>query len=767
MKTTIHTLLVVIFCLALPSFCAAHEGSVRGVVYDNTGKKPLQGATVTVDSTLMSVVTDAFGKFFLKNLDPGRHTLAISYIGREPVKQDFIVEEGATTDLTFHLFPTAVTMNDIAITGMKDLKLTTIKMSEMNLRPVNNSQDLLRLVPGLFIAQHQGGGKAEQIFIRGFDCDHGTDINISVDNMPVNMTSHAHGQGFADAHFIIPESIQQLDYGKGPYEADKGNFYTGGYIAFKTKNSLDNNFASAEGGTYNYLRTATGFNLLNSKKGNSRHSDAYVIGEYVYNRGYFDAPQDLNRFSITGKYTNYISDNKQLSATISGFNTFWNASGQLPERAVNSGLVGMYGELDKEGGATSRYNLNVAYDQKIDDNNHFKSNLYLTQYNFLLYSNFTFFANDPVNGDQIRQAENRKMAGYNAEYTNNTSRGVVNFKTQVGVGIRYDDVNNSELSSTVGKTVLLNRISLGDINDLNLSGYASEKIQLWRNLTFNLGVRYDVFVQQYTNKLPLDEPQATAETYRLSPKAGVCYKITDDIKAYYSYGTGLHSNDSRTIHLNQQLGGSVYVGNIVPQAFGHDLGIEYILGSKLLLSAAIWRLDLQQEFGYSGDAAVVDTSGRSRRQGIDFSTRYVPFKRLSLYLDVNFAQGRFLDQPDGENYIALAPAITSTGGAKYNITKNIAAGLHYRHLGDRPANDDNSLVATGYTIFDAAMTYSRPNADYSIQVQNLFNTQWREAQFETETRLRTEVASGMPAQTDICFTPGTPLFFKVGATFKF
>lgn len=767
MKTTLLSFLGILLCILLPHNTFAHHGSVRGVVHDKVTLKPMQGAFVVVDSTVASAATDALGKFFFSNLQPGRHTLLITYTGREPIREEFMVAEGETADLTLYLLPTVVTMSDVSVTAMKDLKLSTIKMSEMNLRPVNSSQDLLRLVPGLFIAQHQGGGKAEQIFIRGFDCDHGTDINISVDNMPVNMVSHAHGQGFADAHFIIPESVQQLDYGKGPYEADKGNFYTGGYIGFKTKDRLENSFVSAEGGMYNYLRTATGINLLNSKTGRARHSDAYVVGEYVYNRSYFDAPQNLNRFSLMGKYVNYISSDKQLSVTVSGFNTYWDASGQVPERAVEQGIINRYGELDKEGGRTSRYNLNLQYFQNIHNNSYLKSNLYLTRYDFLLYSNFTFFANDPLNGDQIKQAEGRNIAGYNAEYTNNTSYKSIRFKTQFGVGVRFDDIDGNELSHTMGKTVLLDRIAYGDINELNLSGYASEKIGLTDRLIVNLGLRYDMVMQQYTNKLLEEESQSQAETYLLSPKAGVSYNVTDNTKLYYSYGTGFHTNDTRTVHLGKQLGGDVFIDNIVPRAFSHDLGVEYTAGTKLVLAAAVWRLDLQQEFGYSGDAAVIDTSGRSRRYGVDFSTRYMPIKRLTIYFDLNFAHGRFVDQPAGENYIALAPSLTSTGGIKYGITKNIAAGLHCRHLSDRPANDDNSLVATGYTIFDAVVTYERPHVVYNVQAQNLFNTQWREAQFETETRLRNEVAAGLPAQTDICFTPGTPFFLKVGASIKF
>lgn len=753
-------------CLCGVSGALAHQGSIRGIVRDSSNQKTLAGATVAVDATRFTAVTDMSGGFFLKGIKPGKHKITITYLGYEQVKELIIIENGVTTELGYNLVPSTIKMQDVSVSAMKDLKLTTIKVSEMKLQPVNSTQDLLRLVPGLFIAQHQGGGKAEQIFIRGFDCDHGTDINISVDNMPVNMVSHAHGQGFADAHFVIPESIQQLDYGKGPYEADKGNFYTGGYVSFKTKNALENDFIAVEGGMYNYWRTATGINLLNPKVGDKRHSTAYVMGEYVYNRGYFDASQDFKRVNVIGKYTNNLSENKRLSLTVTGFHSYWDASGQVPERAVDQGIIGMYGALDGESGSTSRYNLNLEYFQSLKNNSYIKSNVYATKYDFLLYSNFTFFASDSINGDQIRQGENRMVYGYNTEYTNNARFKSIGFKTQVGVGLRNDNIANNELSHTVAKTVLLDRIAYGDVRELNVSGYASEKISLPHNFTVNLGMRYDFFVQQYINKLPADKEQSTAETHRLSPKAGIVYNISSNSKVYYSYGSGFHSNDTRTIHLYRQLGGLVFVDNIVPRAFAHDLGFEKAFGSRFVFGAALWRLDLQQEFGYSGDAAVVDTSGRTRRYGIDFSTRCELTNAASLFFNINYAHGRFIDQPENDNYITLAPSLTSTGGIKYIFSKSITASIQYRHLGDRPATSDNSLVAEGYTLFDGGVTYSKGKFEYNAKVQNILNTKWREAQFATETRLRSEVATGTPAQTDICYTPGTPFLLKLGVVYK-
>ncbi len=763
------TRICLVFILTIAATAViAHTGSMRGVVYDGSSHKPLEGVSIYIKAIGQSAVTDAFGKFFFKGVEPGRYSIAISRIGYENLEDVLKIEDGVTTDVNFNLKAASVQMNEVSVNAKKSLNLSTISGLDLQLRPVNNTQDLLRLVPGLFTAQHQGGGKAEQIFLRGFDCDHGTDINVSVDNMPVNMVSHAHGQGFADTHFIIPESVQEVDYGKGPYEIDKGNLCTAGYVAFKTKCSLDNSFIKVDGGMYDYFRTAAGINLLNRKQDSNAHQDAYIMGEYGYNRSYFDLSQNFNKFNLMGKYTNYISSDKILTLTLSGFNSFWNASGQIPTRAISEGIVDRYGDIDPEGGNTSRYNMNLQYFQSINNNSYFKTNIYLTYYTFKLYSDFTYFLTDTINGDQIRQAEKRAMGGYNNEYTTNYTLAGLKMKTRLGLGMRYDDIMNDELSHTADRSITLNPIELGDVHETNIYGYVNQEVYLLPQLALHFGTRYDEFVQQYDNKLPADNTNSTFTNGRFSPKAGLYYNFGDNARIYYSYGTGLHTNDTRTLALGQQVGGAVVINNTIPLAFSHDLGIVIKPTSKLLISGAIWLLDLQQEFTYDGDVAVVDTSGKTRRYGADLSARYELLKWLYFDVDANYAHGRFVDQPADNNYIPLAPTFTSIGGVTVKINKNLLASLRYRHMSNRPANTENTQTALGYTVCDAVLSYCRPHYEFGMQIQNLFNVQWNEAQFDTETRLRYQngTLEAHPG-TDVCFTPGIPFFLKLSATYKF
>src|SRR5688572_22672347 len=326
---------------------------------------------------------------------------------------------------------------------------------DLKLQPVRSAQDILRTVPGLFIGQHQGGGKAEQIFLRGFDIDHGTDINVTVDGLPVNMVSHAHGQGYADLHFLIPELTGNVDYGKGPYYTQYGNMGTAGYVSMNTLNSLDKSTVKLEGGQFNTLRGLAMIDLLSSRQ-KQKGTNAYVASEFLYSDGPFDSPQHFKRFNLFGKLNTNIGASK-LTLIGSTLNSGWDASGQIPERAVKSGQIGRFGYIDNtEGGYTNRTNASAQLTSYISSNATWENQAYYSNYNFNLHSNFTFFLNDPVNGDQIRQREGRNIIGYHSKFSHETSLGSRNpalsglvLQSLYGTGFRLDQTRNTELSHTI------------------------------------------------------------------------------------------------------------------------------------------------------------------------------------------------------------------------------------------------------------------------------------------------------------------------------
>ena len=336
----------------------------------------------------------------------------------------------------------------------------------MNLltNPVRNSQEILRVVPGLFIGQHAGGGKAEQLFLRGFHIYHGTDISISADGMPVNMVSHAHGQGYADLHFLIPETIEKVDFGKGPYYAEKGNFSTAGYIDFKTYDKLDESILSLEYGDFNSLRMAGVFDIIQERGAH----DTYFASEYYATDGPFESPQNFNRLNLMGKYTGWLTASNKLSMQASVFRSRWDASGQIPLRAVKQEQIGRFGAIDDtEGGETSRVNLTAELTRMLDDHSFIRSRVFYTYYDFELYSNFTFFLNDPVNGDQIRQKEERNILGFESVYEKSLSTQNLEVDVRTGIGLRNDAIANNELARTRNRHETLSFLSLGDVNETN------------------------------------------------------------------------------------------------------------------------------------------------------------------------------------------------------------------------------------------------------------------------------------------------------------
>ena len=290
-------------------------------------------------------------------------------------------------------------------------------------------------MPGLVIAQHAGGGKAEQIFLRGFDADHGTDVAISVDGSPVNMVSHGHGQGYADLHFLIPEVVDRIDVRKGPYDARDGDFATAGAVVFQTRDRIDRQVVGARGGSFGTRRALA----MVPVGGDASRAGGYVALSGNYTDGPFDAPQHYRRLAGFSKWTAPVTAGSELVASASGFDGRWDQSGQIPERAVRAGVVGRYGSLDPtEGGATQRYDASVGLRSRAAGDAEWSARLYGTRYRFRLFSNFTFFLRDSVNGDGIEQTDDRYIAGALATYARRGRLAGRDGRWTLGAGTRAD-----------------------------------------------------------------------------------------------------------------------------------------------------------------------------------------------------------------------------------------------------------------------------------------------------------------------------------------
>ncbi|CAM4363684.1 TonB-dependent receptor [Flavobacterium terrigena] len=714
----------------------------EGVVTDTLGNT-IENAYVYNETTKSHAHTNENGQFILdKTFD--NDVLIITALG---FKRKTQLVNGSEKIII--LTSSSINIEEIVI-SKKNNAISQIMKLDLQNSPVNSSQEILRKVPGLFIGQHAGGGKAEQIFLRGFDIDHGTDIALSVDGMPVNMVSHAHGQGYADLHFVIPETLDKIDFGKGSYYANKGDFATAGYVAFKTKEKIDNNVISLEVGKFNTIRTLGMFNLLPK----SNKQSAFIASEYITFDGPFISSQNFKRLNLFGKFTNILEDNSKFSVTASQFSSEWTASGQIPQRLVDAGIISRFGAVDDtEGGKTSRSNLNVEYYKPISENLFFKGNTFYNNYQFELYSNFTFFLENPIDGDQIKQKENRTIYGFNGEF----NKKIVNSKSnyQVGFGLRTDETKDTELSNTKNRTTTINQLKLGNISQKNYFSYINLDIELG-NFTINPAVRFDYFQFSYQDKIIPIFQIDNEEKVKISPKLNFLFAPNNKVQYFLKSGLGFHSNDTRVIVSQTDK-------KTLPTSAGADLGTIFKPMNNLIINSALWFLQLEQEFVYVGDAGIVEPSGKTKRMGIDFGFRYQLSKFVNLNSDINYTYARSTEEPEGQNYIPLAPDLTSTGGISITNYKGFSSSLNYRYLKSRPANEDNSIVAKGYCVSDFNMNYQYKKINYGIVVENLFNTKWNETQFATESRLQNESQS----VEEIHFTPGTPFFIKGKITYTF
>ena len=726
---------------------AAQSFSIKAKIISSSDNNPIVGATAVLEHCNKTASTNTLGNFYFSNLSKGNYHLIVSYLGFEKMEQDILLDENK--ELQFSLKNVAINLSEVTISPTKSITQSeSISGVDKLLRPINTAQDLLTLVPGLFIAQHAGGGKAEQIFLRGFDCDHGTDFNISIDGMPVNMVSHAHGQGYADFHFVIPETVNQLKVYKGPYTAKFGDFATTGTGEFSTKNSIDQNLIKAEVGMFNTYRALGMFNLLGKKHLFTKEKENwYVAGEYVFTNAYFINKQNFNRYNLFTKYSGLLNKNNYFTFSASTFSAYWNASGQIPERAVEEGIMSRFGSIDpSEGGQTKRTNINAILTTTLKNDAVIKNQFYFVNYFFNLYSNFTYFLIDPIHGDEINQTDQRNILGYLGTYQRDYSIANKILHSTFGIGTR-NDFTHLALKHTE-KRMLLDTIVSGKVYQQNTNAYADFTLDVSKHFSINAGVRIDYFQFHFTDD-KYDSLSGKKSILRASPKLNFYYSVNNHLQFYLKSGIGFHSNDARAVVIN-------HVDNNLPKAYGSEIGSEFKLTKNLLVNIDLWELYLQSELVYAGDDGTVETNNPTQRYGTELSIRYQLSKKIFADVDFNYNHGRLVGAPDGANYIPLAPRLTSIGGLNYKQEKGLNASIRFRCIDSRPANETNSVTAKGYFLIDVMTTYKMKRIELGFSIENLLNAKWNQAQFDTKSRLYNETAP----VTELHFTPGTPFFLK-------
>ena len=742
---------------------AQGTATLRGTVTDSLSDQPVTGVSVGLQGQPGGTATDALGNFRVSSIAAGTYTLRVGALGYRAQTIPVTLAAGETRRLAVAL-PTAVlNLSEVTVSQPRDpnQSLAAISHIDQVLRPLNSAQDLLRLVPGLFIAQHAGGGKAEQIFLRGFDCDHGTDFAVSIDGLPVNMVSHAHGQGYADFHFVIPETVEQLKVYKGPYTARFGDFATSGAGEFVTKTRLEHSQAKIEVGQFDTFRGLLMLDLLHSKG-----QSAYVAAEYYFTNSYFDAAQHFKRFNGLAKYTGQLSANTSLTLLGSHFTSNWDASGQIPERGVREGVISRFGSIDpSEGGRTSRTNASAILTTALAHDAVLRQQVYFSRYDFSLFSNFTFFLQDSVKGDEINQRETgRNIYGYTGTYDRDTRLGARTLHSTLGVGTRIDDAGLDLRHAQ--RRQITDTITAGRLFEQNINAYLDETLSLTDRLTVNAAVRFDVFTFDFRGMLAnedtkeLEPLQGRLTRSIVSPKLNLYYQLSPNVQLFARSGFGFHSNDARGVIRGAN-------ATVLPRAIGYEVGSTFKPVPNLVVNAALWSLHLQSELVYIGDDGNVENTGPTQRYGLDLAARYQLSRRLFLDTDINYNHGRQVDAPVGANYIPLAPTFTTIGGLTYKAPKGLSGSLRYRHIDSRPANDDGSIRARGYFLFDAVLSYTKARFQIGATAENLLNVQWNQAQFATQTRLLTPQRERPAGFDELHFTPGTPFYLKLNASVFF
>ena len=644
----------------------------------------------------------------------------------------------------------------------------TVRQKDLELRPTATPVDILTSsVPGLYTVQHQGGGKADEYFIRGFDADHGTDFAIFVDGIPVNLPNNAHGQGYADIHWLIPEIVDHIDVTKGPYFVQYGDFATAGAVNIITKRRPADSLASILGGSYSLQRYLT---ILSPPEGTI--FQPYVAFEAYHERGPFKDPLGYNRYNLLTKFTLLSTANSNLSFLGTFNHSYWDASGEIPSRLTrNPGrILGPFDSIDpSQGGNTDRNNLNLVYSYT-DERQSFNAQAWGFFYSLTQYNNFTFFENDPINGDEIEQRDKRGAGGSYLNYRRKYSRFDMPMETLVGFSSRTD-IARVGLFNAVNRRRLSTQQN-SQINQTSLAWYAQQEVSPTNWFRAQIGTRLDQFYYSVRNLSPdaAIPTSGTAQGFMANPKVNLIFtpfaagNWYTPPQLYMNFGGGHHSNDARVVVANPDQ-------TPLARALGGELGLRTKLFNRLDLAVNYWYLHLSSELVLDGDTGQFEPAGATRRHGPEVELRYQINDWLTSDLDASYTWGRFVSGRTQGGAIPNAPRALAYGGITARHPSGLEGRLQMRFMGSRYGDEDRVALLRPWMIFDLLAKYVWERYECNFSITNLANKKWwagqqfHESQIRNDPRLPT-VNETVPVN-DIHYTPGGPLTIRAGMTVHF
>jgi outer membrane receptor protein involved in Fe transport len=623
---------------------------------------------------------------------------------------------------------------------------------ELLLRPNRAPGEVLEAVPGLVVVQHAGGGKANQYFLRGFDADHGTDVALFLNGVPLNQRSHGHGQGYADFNFVIPELISSLSVHKGPHDARFGDFATAGAIELTYLRHLPENVLTAEYGQWGQRRALAAV---------SPHWDdgstALLAVELATSQGPFQVSEDLQKMNLVASLNHQLGDHGRLDARVMSYGATWNGSGQVPLRAVcgggEPGILGpaRYGQpcLDRfgsvdptEGGRTQRHSAELGWSVR-DHDAEVDARMFAVRYDFGLDSNFTFFANDAVHGDGIEQTDERTTLGATVRLKTERQLGPMRLRSTFGVEARADDVDNALHHQQARRR--LETVNAAHVSEASTAAFIEERATVTDWLSLTSALRLERF-QAKVEPRGGTQKAGTARALLALPKLGVELKPLAELALFGNYGRGFHSNDARSA----VAGGH---GLMVP-ALGYEAGLRWKPRRHLQLYGSAFLLDSQSELVWVGDEGTTEASPQSRRMGLEVGGRAHFNGWLFADIDATLTRSRYRGG-DGAERVPLAPTATLTAGLaahpRFGDYQPFGS-YRVRAMADRPANENGSLTAQGFVVQDLSAGLRYRDIEAAVDVLNVFDTEWRPVNFATTSRLAYEPAP----VTSVHFVPGWP-----------
>lgn len=619
-------------------------------------------------------------------------------------------------------------------------------------RPLSRVGELVEVIPGVVATQHSGEGKANQYFLRGFNLDHGTDFSASIDGMPINLRSHGHGQGYLDINFIIPEIVQRVDFRKGPYRASNGDFSSAGSASYITYDSLEDNFVELSIGEFDYLRVVGAGSFELSEK-----TSLLLAGEANRFDGPWELEQNLEKFNGFAKLS-HDRGPWQLESSILLYQSEWTATDQVPLRAVESGPIDRFGFIDPDlGGEISRMGLTGAALYNHDDEAQTQVNAYAVNSDFNLFSNFTYFLNNPLRGDEFEQVDKRNLFGAHLTHLRDLSSSL---NIRLGAETRFDDISDLGLFNTESRQ-RLSTVRQDRVEEFSLSLWGEAEYTLTDTLRANLGLRSDYFDAE-VKSLSDERNSGKANDSLLSPSAGLAWQVSSGVELYANYGRGFHSNDARgaTITIDPVSRLPVERVPLLVKSEGAELGARLERG-PIHASIAFFTLNLDSELVFVGDAGATEANDASTRVGVETSLFWKPNDWLTADLSGAYTDAEF-DIKDSANEIPGAVKAVIGGGLTARLDPLIISG-RLRHFGEAPLIEDGSAESRPTTVVNLSGSYDWRDIRLSIEALNVLDAKDSDITYFFESQLPGET---VPFE-DIHFHPVQPCQIRLSARYNF